>query len=133
MSLYSGLISSNAFLTIGTYFSIICTEVLLILVELSDGLSKHSVSTLIASDSVKCNFPVIIMLCGGSPKSTLSRLLNFPEIIFCVSNPILEAIIANVSLFRTFLFVPFQHPVGLKLHPLGQENSFHHDCILIIL
>ena len=94
------------------------------MLELSDDLSKHSVSTFIASDSVKCNFPVMIILCGGSPKSILSRLLNFPAIIFCVSNPILEAIIANVSLLRTLLFCSFSISSRSDMAFFGSRKYF---------
>ena len=77
-----------------------------------------------ASDSVKCNFPGMIMLCGGSSKSVLSRLLNFPETIFCVSNPILEAIIANVSSFRAFFFCSFSISSRSDMAFFGSRKYF---------
>ena len=77
-----------------------------------------------ASDSVKCNFPGMIILCGGSPKSILSRLLNFPEIIFCVSNPILDAIIANVSSLRMDFFCSFSISSKFDIAFFGSRKYF---------
>ena len=80
-------------------------------------------STFTASDSVKCNFPVMIILCGGSPKSVFIKLENFPEVIFCESKPILEVIIAYVSSDKTFLRCSFSTSNNLPIALFGSRKK----------